>query len=434
MKVGILGGGLAALELGKRLKQLGYDFIILEKHAEVGGLCRTLNSGEFKWDFGVHAIYSKNQQVMDYLRGLPIEYEHHNRTVRICHWKGDQIYSLNYPFENGLGDLPLEDKVDCLMGYIQSYRQGKRKFHSLKEWIEQGLGYGIARHFMIPYNRKIWNCELSKISLDLVKNKIEPAPLEEIIKSVLGIETIGRAYQAKFIYPKKGIGELTRVLSMPIQENIRLDSKVTRLVNGRKGWKVFCNHTDHHYQVDLIVSTMPLVELLKLVDLSGLEKSYKALRYNSTYFFLVGLKDGCRFHNFSNCHWVFFAGEEVFYRITFMNNFSSAFPPSLVVEITFKGKAARMPAKQLLSLLINDLKRCRIIRSEDDVAVVDNVLYHYTYPIPTVDSERVKRTIKRELKKRKIYLFGRSGAWEYINMDGVVEKVGKFLEENGFQG
>jgi len=432
MKVGILGGGLAALELGRRLKQRGYDFIILEKNSEVGGLCRTLNSGEFRWDFGVHAIYSKNQQVIDYLKGLPIEYEHHRREVRICHWKGDQIYSLNYPFENGLGALPLEEKVDCLLGYVQAYRKGKRNFRNLKEWIEQGLGYGIARHFMVPYNRKIWNCELSQISLDLVKNKIEPAPLEEIVKSVLGIETIGRAYQAKFIYPKKGIGELTRVLSSPIRENIRLNSKVTRLVNGRGSWKVFCNHIDHHYKVDLIVSTIPLVELLRLVDISGLKKSYKDLRYNWTYFFMVGLKKGCRFHSFSNCHWVFFSGDEVFYRITFMNNFSSAFPPSLVVEITFKGRASRMPAEQLIPCLINDLKRCRIIRSARDVAIVNKVLYHYTYPIPTINSERVKRAIRRELKRHKIYLLGRSGAWEYINMDGVVERVGKFLEENRF--
>ena len=45
MKIAILGAGLTGLELGRRLKEYGKDFIILEKESQIGGLCRTNITG-----------------------------------------------------------------------------------------------------------------------------------------------------------------------------------------------------------------------------------------------------------------------------------------------------------------------------------------------------------------------------------------------------
>ena len=38
MKIAILGVGLAGIELGKRLKKLGKDFIIFKKESEIEGM------------------------------------------------------------------------------------------------------------------------------------------------------------------------------------------------------------------------------------------------------------------------------------------------------------------------------------------------------------------------------------------------------------
>lgn len=175
MKIAILGAGLTGLELGRRLKISGKEFIILEKESRPGGVCRTNETRGFRWDFGVHAIYSRSHQAMDYFHSLPIDYQHQNRNVKILHTGYDRKkYLLEYPFEIGIKDLPLQEKLECVYGYLHARRP--KNCLNLLDWIKSFSGPGIARHFMLPYNKKIWNCELSQISRSLVSSKIEPEP------------------------------------------------------------------------------------------------------------------------------------------------------------------------------------------------------------------------------------------------------------------
>jgi len=428
MKIGILGCGLAGLELGKELKKRRLDFVIFEKEDEVGGLCRTMRHGHWRWDFGVHALYSKDQDIIDYFLSLPIQYEWHNRNVKVCHHKDGNIYVLDYPFENGLGNLPFEDKVDCILGYIEVKSKNKKRFSSLKEWIEDELGYGIAQHFMLPYNRKIWNCELNLISMDLVNNRIDPGAMRMVIESCLGKTTVGREYQARFLYPKEGIGELTRVLSKEILDKIRLNCKVEALRYNNKKWRIYYNEKKNYEEVDIIVSTIPMVELLKMLKPAFLKKPRYSFYYNDTLFFAIGLKNGKSFGRFRRCHWVFFAQNEIFYRITFMHNFSSKFAPCLVAEVTYKGNIKKLNPEILRRKVLEDLLRDEIISHEEDIGLVELYHYPYTYPIPVIEIEDLKFQIKKEFKKTNLFLLGRSGAWDYINMDGVITKVRNFMQ------
>ncbi len=430
MRIGILGAGLTGIELGKSLKKREQDFIIFEKDSEVGGLCRTFKSGQWSWDLGVHAIYSKNQEVMNYFHSLPIDYEHIDRNVKVYHHGSDgQIYILDYPFENGLADLPLEDKVNCLLGYVEAQNNGYNSYKNLEDWINNALGYGIARHFMIPYNKKIWNCDLRNISLELINNKIDPTPTRTLVESCLGKRFIGRKYQAKFIYPKKGIGELTRVLSENIKGKIRLNSEVTRIEKGKE-LKIYCNHSESYEEVDFIVSTMPLVELLKNIKIKGINNQYNELCFNDTFFIMVGLKENRSFNLLRDCHWAFFAGSEIFYRITFMNNLSSQFPPALVAEITYKEGVKEKDINEVKDKIVNDLIKNGIVEFRGDIGMVDARLHKYTYPIPTMGLNKIRIEIIEQLKRYNILLLGRNGAWDYINMDGVIEKTRKFIENN----
>jgi len=52
-------------------------------------------------------------------------------------------------------------------------RMKRKEPHNLLQWTNAKLGFGIAKHFMIPYNEKIWNCSLTDISLDLIYDIFE---------------------------------------------------------------------------------------------------------------------------------------------------------------------------------------------------------------------------------------------------------------------
>ena len=129
--------------------------------------------------------------------------------TKIFHVETDgKKYILDYPFEMGVKNLPLGHKLECIQGYLNAWLRGNKNHANLEEWIDNRLGWGMAKHFMIPYNNKIWNCKLSEISTKLVNSRIDPSSAINFIVSALGKKFVGRAYQAKFIYPKEGLQKI----------------------------------------------------------------------------------------------------------------------------------------------------------------------------------------------------------------------------------
>lgn len=433
MKVAILGAGLTGLELGKQLKQQKKDFIILEKESRIGGLCRTNKTKNYYWDFGVHAMYSRHKDIMNYFYSLPLDYEYLNRNVKIVHFKsnGDKIL-VDYPFEIGIKDLPLNDKLECVQGYLAARFKKRKSCSNLKEWIDSCAGKGIAKHFMVPYNNKIWNCRLEEISEKLVGSKIEPAPIIDFMLSVLGKKTTGRAYQAKFLYPKKGISKLVEHTAKDISDKIVLNFEIKKLIRDRDGWRIISDNGTEAI-ADIIVSTIPLVELIKYIEIAGVEKEYDIFKWNDTFFVMIGLKKGHDCQVAKDCQWVFFKDNEVFYRLTLMSNFSPELSPAIVAEITRKDYVCNKTEKEIEDLVIKDLIRLRIIGSVDLIAETDIRLLKHTYPIPTVGLEETKELIRKKLEAHSIFLLGRNGNWDYINMDGVILKVQEFLTDKFLQ-
>jgi len=426
MKIAILGAGLTGLELGRRLKIAGKEFVILEKEAEAGGICRTNKKGLYRWDFGVHAIYSRNPQMMDYFKSLPIGYEHSDRNSKIFHTGYDRKkYIIEYPFEIGIRDLPTKEKAECIHGYLNARR--KNNFTNLSGWIESFSGPGIARHFMLPYNKKIWNCPLSKISKILVSSKIHPESKKAFLSNIFGKKVIGRAYQAKFLYPKYGIQDLTDYLAEDLKNNISLGSGVKKLIRQGRKWLIIADN-GKKIDTDLIISTIPLVELLKKIDIAQVQHRYEAFRWNNTYFVMIGLKQNENFRLINECHWAFFKEKEIFYRLTLMHNFSPALAPAAVAEITQKGSVLKMAPGEIKDLSVNWLLRLGIV-GRKQIAQTDIKLLPYTYPIPTIGLEKIKKRITGKLAQKNLFLLGRNGNWDYINMDGVIANVNKFCED-----
>ena len=295
------------------------------------------------------------------------------------------------------------------------------------EWINDFSGYGVAKHFMVPYNNKIWDCELSKMSVSLVNTKIEPAAIGEFLASALGKKTLGRTYQSKFLYPRRGINELITYLAEKLRSGIFCNNEVLELKREGK-WKIRTSRGSFD-GIDTVISTIPMVELLKKTSIPGLEKGYKELCWNDTLFVMVGLKEDSEVKLIKTCQWAFFKGDEIFYRLTLMHNLIPQPCPSIVAEITRKKDVAHLSDAQIELMAVDDLARRGII-NKNDVAVVTSKTVQYTYPIPTVGTPEIKEKISRELKKHGILPFGRNGNWDYINMDQVLMKARELIDRN----
>jgi len=113
--IGVLGGGLSGLALASRVR----DAEVLEAADRPGGLCRSLSFDGFTFDpHGSHILFSRDPRAMAIYEGLLGENVCRRRRNTKVFYKGRYV---KYPFENGLGDLPPEDNLACLLGYVEAW-------------------------------------------------------------------------------------------------------------------------------------------------------------------------------------------------------------------------------------------------------------------------------------------------------------------------
>ena len=118
MKTAILGGGLSGLTLARLLYERGTDLVVLEAEPVYGGLCRSRTKDGFTFDTGgSHIIFSRDTEVLSFMREMIADNMQENARNTKIFYKGRYV---KYPFENGLSDLPAEDRFFCISEFVKT--------------------------------------------------------------------------------------------------------------------------------------------------------------------------------------------------------------------------------------------------------------------------------------------------------------------------
>ncbi|MCA8944419.1 MAG: FAD-dependent oxidoreductase, partial [Planctomycetes bacterium] len=256
MKIAILGAGISGTTIARLLAADGHSVTVLEKSDRAGGLCKSRKFGEFTFDeAGGHIMFSKNQEVLRWMKdrsggdGALVE------TVRETKIRWHDRW-VPYPFENGVGHLTQEAIVECMEGYIEAYvqrRLGVECPSNFRDWIDWRMGEGFAKHFMVPYNEKIWECDLSTMSSGWVAGRVPEAPIKDILSSAIGIATEGYTHQSVFWFPEHGGFEaMVRGTVHGGGFELKVETAVENV--RRDGDRYFVNGDE----VDLVINTVPL--------------------------------------------------------------------------------------------------------------------------------------------------------------------------------
>jgi len=410
----ILGGGLSGLALARMLDG---PRRVLEASATPGGLCRSFVKDGFTYDIGGHILFSRENELLSLMTGwLGDNLLSQKRANRI--WFKDRF--VKYPFENDLASLDAEDNYECLMGFLQR-EDGQPA--NLEEWARFRFGPGISGKYLIPYNDKIWKRPARDISVHWVE-RIPSPPLEDVVKSAVGISTEGYVHQLNFQYPRQGgIQALTDGLAAdaPLTTGFRV-SGIKRLAGG---WEV----TDGRQTAagERLISTLPMWQVPTMLPGAPAEvlAAAQALQYNALIVVMLAVKGEA----LADASAIYIPDPEILpHRVCYMSYFSPHNAPAgsshLAAEITVPPGGALLDASddELIARTLEGVGPICGIASDEVVAAEVRRIPH-AYVVYDRDYLKNRGLVAGWLEEQGMRLLGRWGSFEYLNMDQCVERA-----------
>lgn len=415
MNIGILGGGISGITLQRFLK---HPSEVLEAASAPGGLCRTFWKEGFGYDVGGHILFSKQQHINELVDQILGENINHCRRANYVLFKGRYV---KYPFENDLAALDLEDRYECLIDYLKADFPKPTNF---AEWMHYSFGRGITERYLAPYNRKIWKMEPAEMGVEWVE-RIPKPPMEDVVKSALGIPTEGYTHQLYFRYPLHGGIESLVKAMITKGAKVQCGAKVQAISKNGHGWKVTDDRQTHSY--DHLVIAFPIHDAIKCFPDAPYEvkQAVSNLRYNVIRTALIAVNNKSLLDKSA----VYIPDPEVLpHRVCYMGFFSPHMvqpgASSLLAEITSRpSDLVDMTSDGvILERVVNDLDRIGVI-GKTDVTVTDLRRFEYAYPVYDLNYTRNRAIIHNYFASLGVDLLGRFAEFDYINSDECIRRA-----------
>jgi len=417
----IVGAGISGLATAAFLRDS--DYLVIEAASEIGGYCKTVKRDGFTWDYSGHFFHFKHADIEAWLRErMP------GQTVRTVEKKTFIAYGgrlVDFPFQKNIHQLPQDEFVECLYDlYFARSSDVPREARSsagvgklageanFKEMLYARFGRGIAEKFLIPYNEKLYACDLATLDKDAMGRFFPHADLTDIIRNMRVADNA--SYNATFTYPEGGAIEYVKAIASAVRPGaIAKDERLVAIDLRQRVAKT----SRREIRFERLVTSAPFGELVRM---TGLAHDASAFTWNKVLVFNLGFdKKAAR-----DRHWIYYPSRDVsFYRIGYYDNIFDADRLSLYVELGF-AKDARVDAadvERLRARVLDDLKREGVIDDHRLVAhhsvVMDPAYVHITRA-----SIAEHARLSRILKAHGVYSIGRYGGWTYCSIeDNIVE-------------
>ena len=439
----VLGAGIAGLTAGLELARRGAEVVILEKNAHAGGLARTLSLDGFRFDLGGHRFHSNNPQVVRWVQELLGDELQVVERASHIYINGRFVdYPLRMP--GALRAFPPGEAARMGLSYLRAaLRRSDGEDRSFEDWVVRRFGRRVFEAFFRPYTEKVWGVPCDRISADWAAARIGiPSLWQAFRQSLFPPKTPPATAVSRFYYPKAGFGAIPKAIARAFEQRggrILTGASVRNIRPEAGGFSLSAETAEGErltFEAGRVVSTVPLPVLLgAMPEGSGAQEALAANRLDYRGLICVFLTIARP--QVSADSWTYFPGQDlVFGRTHEPKNWSREMVPepdmtSLCAEIyTSPGEPAwQQPDEALASRVAADLQRVGWL-GEGDVSDALVVRIPYAYPVYDLEySEKLKRLRGFLGQWKHLHLVGRTGAFRYMNSDGVIEDVFRLMAE-----
>ena len=402
----ILGSGVTGIACGRVLQQKNNNnFLILEAEPDIGGLCRTREIDGHYFDIGGgHVLHSKYDDVLEWIfNHIPEENFYKMDTKVVIQLEGNEV---NFPIELNLWQLPKELQVEYLHSYITAASQDI-EYENYEDWVKNYLGDKIADNYMIPYNKKLWCIDISKLNTAWL-SKIPETDLKLILKTIVEKKANfdeSVVSHSSFYYPKEGgFQTIIDSIAKHVKDKTLLNTRADTIRYDSDSGLWFVNE---EFVARKVITTIPW----PLLDIQGLpEFDFKSEMDNLEVLSnVISLWERNPYTH--DNHWMYIPDPEVEqHREFYIKNIAPhSKEGGVMTDINYK----------------RWLENGKKWKAGTPLAEHVNV---WSYPLPTTIYKESIRKILDFTKDYNLYGLGRWGQWQYFNTDQCIKQAIDFFE------
>jgi protoporphyrinogen oxidase len=439
----ILGGGIAGLASAYELLKRGQRVTLIEKGGEVGGLARTLIRDGFRFDLGGHRFHSNNPAVVGWLKELlPNDLQ---TVPRVSHiYLNGRFVDYPISFPNAFTAFHWAEAIQLAASYAGSRLVGwQRADDSFEDWVIKRFGRAMYRAFFQPYTEKVWGIPCDELSAEWAEQRIGlPSPWQALKQAILppAWKHTPATAISHFYYPRYGFGMIVQALKREVESlgaTIYIGTTATSLNPGNGGFELSLQLPSGLTMVinaAEVISTIPLEQLLVLLPAEPAKQQLMD-QHRLDYRGLICVFMALHKEQITPDSWTYFPDPAfVFGRTHEPKNWSSEMVPdpafsSLAVEIfASQGDPVWLgPDDAIMNQVAAQLSQLGWFKRKQ---VYNRWLVRipYAYPVYRVGYRARLEQIKSYLSRWPcLHLLGRTGSFRYMNSDGVIEDVFRFI-------
>lgn len=409
----VLGAGLTGLSAAYHLRR---PCVLVEQAERVGGHTRSFRQDGFTFDVTGHWLHLRDPQTRALVDGLfsSGELVTIDRRTRVC----THGVSLAYPFQANLHGLPLAVVQECLLGVVEARERaarGEAVGTRFSAYAEARFGRGIARHFFVPYNAKMWAEFAEQLTAEWVSRFVPVPDVGQVIGGALGLRQEGLGYNAQFVYPRAGgIDALPERLRAGLGAGVELrlgcgveevEPAAMRVkLTGERDWRGY----------SALVSTIPLPVLIARTPSAPavIKEAAGRLRWLRWRYLDVALRAPAAV----DWHWAYVPELRwPFFRVGVYSNAVAGMAPAgcsnLYVELADRDGPLDVAG------VISALVAIGVVARAEDVLFVQERRIEYAYVVFDDEHAAAVREIQGWLASVGVRSCGRYGAWTYNSME-----------------